>query len=317
MNLYEKSEIREIHLELTDNCNAACPMCSRNNGGYGESDLVTGSELLLEDFQKLVPSEFADQLEHVYYCGNYGDAITATDCLPISEYLFDHDVDVSLHTNGGARSEKWWRVATKYINRVVFAVDGLVDTNHLYRQKVDWNIVWRNMNVWAEAGKTAEWVFIVFKHNEHQIEEAKELAQKLGFKFLVKRTPRFYGDMKLNVYFPDKDEISHVIEPPSEEEYRGRPPNVVKKWDIKTMGHCQKRKQIFISAKGEIYPCCWVGDRISRGDLQEISDFDYSGWNFFEDDSIQDWIMTSWVLEDPISVCKHKCGKENRGVTVG
>ena len=113
MNLYEKSEIREIHLEMTDNCNAACPMCSRNNGGYGESNLVTGSEISLDHFLRLVPPAFADQLEHVYYCGNYGDAVTANDCLPISQYLQEHDVSVSLHTNGGARSEKWWRVATK------------------------------------------------------------------------------------------------------------------------------------------------------------------------------------------------------------
>ena len=306
MEIYDKSEIRKIHLEMTDNCNAACPMCSRNNLGYGTTSQVTGSEIRLDHFKRLVPPDFADQLKHVYYCGNYGDAVTATDCLPISEYLRNHDVVTALHTNGGARSEKWWRDASKVINRVVFAVDGLDDTNHLYRQKVNWNVLWRNMNVWAESGNPAEWVFIVFKHNEHQVEEARELCQKLGFRFVLKRSTRWHHK-KQKVYFPDKKELSHVIEPPTQKEYKTPETPEIKNWDINTMGQCKSKGQIFISAKGEVFPCCWIADTVSRGLQQDISDFDYSGWNFFEDDSIQDWIMSSWMIQEPLQICQRKC----------
>lgn len=309
MKIYDKSEIRTIHLEMTDNCNAACPMCSRNNKGYGTTPLVAGSELSLEDFKRLVPPDFADQLKHVYYCGNYGDAVTAKDCLPISQYLRDHDVMTALHTNGGARSEKWWRDATKVINHVVFAVDGLDDTNHLYRQKVNWNVLWRNMNIWAESGNSAEWVFIPFKHNEHQIDKAQVLCQKLGFRFILKRSTRWYRREieKYKVFFPDKKELSHEIEPPSQQEYKTSIPREIKNWDINRMGLCKSEGQIFISAKGEVFPCCWIGDLIARGLQQDIADFDYSGWNFFEDDSIQDWIMTSWMVQEPLEICQRKC----------
>lgn len=309
MEIYDKSEIRMIHLEMTDNCNAACPLCSRNDRGYGTTPLVTGSELSLEHFKRLVPPDFADQLNYVYYCGNYGDAITAKDCLPISQYLRDHDVYVSLHTNGGARSEKWWKDATKVIKHVVFAVDGLDDTNHLYRQKVNWSVLWRNMNIWAESGNSAEWVFIPFKHNEHQVEEAKELCQKLGFRFILKRSTRWYlrGIEKYKVFFPDKKELSHEIEIPTQQEYKTPIPGEVKHWNINTMGQCKSKGQIFISAKGEVFPCCWIAHSIARGLQQNISDFDYSGWNFFEDDEIQDWIMTSWMIHEPLQICQSKC----------
>lgn len=310
MEIYDKSEIRVIHLEMTDNCNAACPMCSRNNRGYGTTPVVTGSELSLDHFKRLVPPDFADQLNHVYYCGNFGDAITAKDCLPISQYLRDHDVKTELHTNGGARSKKWWKEATKVINRVVFAVDGLDDTNHLYRQKVNWNVLWRNMNIWAESGNPAEWVFIAFKHNEHQVEEAKELCQKLGFRFILKRSTRWYlrGIEKYKVFFPDKKELSHEIEPPTQQEYKTPIPREIKHWNINTMGQCKTEGQIFISAKGEVFPCCWIAHSIASAGLpEEIADFDYSGWNFFEDDSIQDWIMSSWMVQEPLEICQKKC----------
>jgi hypothetical protein len=41
------------------------------------------------------------------------------------------------------------------------------------------------------AGGRAEWDFIVFRHNEHQVEEARALAKELGFqRFFVKKTSR-------------------------------------------------------------------------------------------------------------------------------
>ena len=45
-----------------------------------------------------------------------------------------------------------------------------------------------------EAGGTAEWQFIVFRHNEHQIQDAMNLAKTMGFKrFNIVKTTRFFG----------------------------------------------------------------------------------------------------------------------------
>ena len=49
-----------------------------------------------------------------------------------------------------------------------------------------------NAEAFISAGGRARWDFIVFKHNQHQVEEAEKLANKMGFKqFRIRKTARF------------------------------------------------------------------------------------------------------------------------------
>jgi sulfatase maturation enzyme AslB (radical SAM superfamily) len=63
---------------------------------------------------------------------------------------------------------------------VRFALDGLKDTHSLYRMGSDYDTVVKNMKTFIDAGGRATWKFIVFKHNEHQVDEASKLARELG-----------------------------------------------------------------------------------------------------------------------------------------
>ena len=58
-------------------------------------------------------------------------------------------------------------------DKVIFAIDGLEDTNHLYRVNTNFNKIMENAKAFINAGGIARWDFIAFAHNEHQIEEAK------------------------------------------------------------------------------------------------------------------------------------------------
>ena len=46
-----------------------------------------------------------------------------------------------------------------------FAIDGLEDTNHIYRRNTDWVKIVQNATAYIAAGGRAEWDFIVFAHN--------------------------------------------------------------------------------------------------------------------------------------------------------
>ena len=184
--MYQYKDIKQVHLEVTEKCNAACPMCPRNISGGKESSFIINAELSLADCKKMFDPAFIKQLNIMYMCGNYGDPMMAKDTLKIFKYFREHNSKMKLrmNTNAGARPAKWWVELAKTIGkrgRVVFSVDGLKDTNHLYRQHVKWNIVERSMKAYIGAGGIARWDYLVFKHNEHQVEEAKKLSQKLGF----------------------------------------------------------------------------------------------------------------------------------------
>ena len=201
--MYKLEDIKTIHLEVTQNCQAACPMCDRNMNGEGINPHINLDELSLEDCKDIFPIKFIKQLDTMYMCGNLGDPIVAQDTLEIFRYFREHNPHMwlSMNTNAGARDEAWWTELAQIYGRmgaVIFSVDGLRDTNHIYRQNVVWDNVERNMRAFINAGGRARWDFLIFEHNQHQVEEAENLAKKWGCeKFMKKKTGRFV-DAKTN-----------------------------------------------------------------------------------------------------------------------
>jgi sulfatase maturation enzyme AslB (radical SAM superfamily) len=67
-------------------------------------------------------------------------------------------------------------------HRIEFAIDGLEDTNHLYRVNSKWNTIMLGVKTLRENFTgNMWWRYVIFEHNFHQIVEARDLAHKLGF----------------------------------------------------------------------------------------------------------------------------------------
>jgi MoaA/NifB/PqqE/SkfB family radical SAM enzyme len=198
--MYRFKEIKTVHLEVTDKCNAACPMCARNINGGEDNPYLPGTELSLADIRKIFRPSFISQLDRIYLCGNYGDPIAAKDTLEIFQYFRQQNskINLSMHTNGSAKKPDWWRQLAYTLGSkgyVVFGIDGLEDTNHLYRQNTVWSKIIDNVTAFIEAGGRARWDYIVFAHNEHQVEDAEKLALEMGFeKFQIKKSARFFSN---------------------------------------------------------------------------------------------------------------------------
>ena len=156
--MYKYEDIRVIHLEVTQRCQAACPMCDRNMNGGADNPHITNAELSLEDCKRIFKPEFIKQLDTMYMCGNLGDPIVATDTLEIFEYFRQNNptIHLSMNTNAGAQKEDWWIKLAEVFGKhghVIFSVDGLRDTNHIYRQGVVWDNVERSMRIQFLHGK--------------------------------------------------------------------------------------------------------------------------------------------------------------------
>jgi sulfatase maturation enzyme AslB (radical SAM superfamily) len=103
-----------------------------------------------------------------------------------------------MNTNGGLQTTFWWYELAKIMNQprdyVVFSIDGLESTNATYRQNVVWNKIMSNTRSFIEAGGSAHWDMLVYRHNEHQVDEARRLSSELGFaNFNLKLTGRFFN----------------------------------------------------------------------------------------------------------------------------
>jgi MoaA/NifB/PqqE/SkfB family radical SAM enzyme len=191
------NELNQLHIELTNACNAACPMCTRfhMNSPTIRPDLQI-AQITLEQFKKWFPPYVIQKLEVVLFCGVHGDPGMAKDLYEICEYIGESSekTSVRINTNGGMRKPEFWERMGKLFSskfnakitwQVTWSIDGLEDTNHLYRRNVEWDKLMANVKAYIGAGGRAEWDYLIFGHNEHQIDEAKDLSKKLGFASFV------------------------------------------------------------------------------------------------------------------------------------
>jgi hypothetical protein len=129
---------------------------------------------------------------NLVFCGCHGDPCMTPDWEEIIIETAKRPYMIDVETNGSIKSaESWARVGKaiaegekKYPNIekvITFSIDGLEDTNKLYRIGVKHDRVMANAKAYIEAGGRARWKFIVFEHNQHQVEEARQLAKDMGF----------------------------------------------------------------------------------------------------------------------------------------
>ncbi len=280
--MYRMQDIKSVHLEITTLCNAKCPMCARTMPKGEVNRYLPLRELTIADIRKIFSQEFLHQLAEIYLCGNYGDPIAAKSTLEALKYFkfCNPKIVTKIHTNGAVRAASWWQDLAQCCDQVYFGIDGLEDTNSLYRIGTDFYRIMENAQAYIDAGGVAKWQYIVFRHNEHQIDEARKRANLMGFKeFNVKKTGRFFSNTKMQVR-QDKEVLdaqgvqTHTLEMPTEERWRNQAlkneMHLLEKYGSManyldhTQIHCQAvdTKSIYISADGMVFPCCWVANQM-------------------------------------------------------
>jgi MoaA/NifB/PqqE/SkfB family radical SAM enzyme len=181
--------IKKVELEITSDCNAACPGCARTLN----KNLLQINAFTFEDLKRMFPAGNYNGVEFKF-CGVLGDPIVNPDCLKMIEWLVYNGGYCEISTNGGYNTVEWWnrlgQVAAAYPGKlhIHFCIDGHKETNHIYRVNTKWNTIERNIAAFAETApeKHATWVYIVFDHNEHELETAKTHAGVLGFEFATR-----------------------------------------------------------------------------------------------------------------------------------
>lgn len=275
MSFY-KLPLSYIHIELTTRCNAACPMCLRNINGD-----IKNPYLNIDDFD----IKWLDKIDipvgkKVLLCGNYGDPIAYPHLFEFIEaWNKKFGTSITIMTNGGARNVDWWKkLATITDNKikVIFGIDGLEDTNHLYRRNVKWKKLMENAKAFIDAGGTAWWKFIIFKHNQHQLHDAKKLATNMGFEnFEQIKTNRFENN-ELPVLDKTGNTLYKLYEPdiPDDVFYAKNSYRSVKSIDPESVErincYAKKESSMYIAADGRVYPCCNTGYHYSGPNRREM-----------------------------------------------
>lgn len=187
-----------IDFEITTACNAACPLCPRTES-FNNRDL---RDYLERDLIKNVVDSLPDRYYWFNFKGDLGDCIVHRNVIDIFKDICELRKDrggfeIEVFTNGGTRTDLFWKELGMLSNiisnidncglKVYFAIDGLEDTNHIYRVNVNYDKLMSNVKTYIDNGGRAGWKYIVFNHNEHQIDDARQLSVDLGFESFGKR----------------------------------------------------------------------------------------------------------------------------------
>ena len=203
MTSFDYFKVDEYQLEITTYCNAACPQCPRNISGGSVNPHLPLCHLSRQTIDRAFTPELCGRTRQIFFCGSYGDPIVHPDFLDILRDFRNKNPTLWLyiHTNGGVHDTAWWTELAEILNgygKIDFGIDGLEDTNHLYRRGVKFDKAINNAQAFIQAGGKAQWNYIVFKHNEHQIETARLLSEVIGFeKILFRGTGRFLNHQTL------------------------------------------------------------------------------------------------------------------------
>jgi MoaA/NifB/PqqE/SkfB family radical SAM enzyme len=266
--MFNFKDLKDIHFEITNRCQASCPMCSRNYHGGLENPLIKNQDWSTEDFKKIATKELLEQINGFYMCGNFGDPIINVDLIEMIEYAAQTNPDlyIRIHTNGSARTIEWWERLAKALpkkHNVIFALDGLEDTHYLYRKGTNFVQIIKNAQAFINAGGHAEWCFIKFKHNEHQVDDAKAYAKNIGFAlFTEKNSSRFIGSSQFPVY-DSKGVTEYFLEPPSSSELLYISKKMIKNYkqalnNVSIDCYVKHTKEIYIDAYKNVFPCCFL-----------------------------------------------------------
>jgi MoaA/NifB/PqqE/SkfB family radical SAM enzyme len=273
--MLNERNIKVLHIEPTDVCQAKCPLCARETNIMFDKNLH--HHLSFEQILSVFDQSKIANLDKMFMCGNYGDPAAGQHTLEIFQEFrkINPNITLGMNTNGGLQNQNWWKQLASILNQpkdyVVFSIDGLEDTNHIYRQNVSWDKLIKNAMTFITNGGSAHWDMLIYQHNEHQVDSAVELAKTLGFSWFKAKVSkrRLIGNLLYPIKWKRSDSIQGNI-------------NCI----------AIKDQSIYLDCQGHLHPCCWQDQISSAADIQMLED--------------------SWQSNNPDPTCKKICSSRNQ-----
>jgi MoaA/NifB/PqqE/SkfB family radical SAM enzyme len=193
-------------------------------------------------------------------------------------------------------------------------LDGLKDTNKIYRINSDWKSIMNGFDTIKKYGIKTVWKFIVFHHNQHQIEEAEKLSKELGFnEFRLEKSDRWLEEQGLNLK-PLEEFVDN---------FNNHQLNVLNNAKYKTtmfpvcLTNNTPANQLYIDAEGNFYPCCWMGTyrykfkSIFSPKQLNFNIRSYSISDILNNSDVKTFFQSTKDYESAHNCCKLQCGVNN------
>lgn len=321
------NQLQTIVVDFTSYCNSSCGNCSRNIGGVDVNPTMPLEHMSTDTFKRIFDVETVNQINEIMFNGAYGDSLMNPNLFDCLEYLLtttNNLPSIRIDTNGGMNNTDYYKTLAELLNKfpkpsyITFSIDGLEDTNHLYRRNVNYKKVMENSQSFIDNGGWARWRTLIFEHNKHQIEDMRKLSEQMGFlrfdinggthtqaiNFIVSKAQEHYKqNKKQDSYDVTYAFNQHESKVRNQLKTYGSLEEVWAKANIK----CQwsNKRMIQISHMGEVWPCCYfLAERYPKDinskfykDIQRVLDNNELDFNSIEKHSLKEILNHKFFME--------------------
>ncbi len=219
---------------LTTKCNGKCVLCARHLPTFNEG-LDLNYELDIELLKPLLP-----HLETIMFVGGYGDTILHSRFLELIQFININypSIELVVSSNMGMRTTEYWRELGKCKIRVICNIDGIGETNAIYRG-INYKLALNNLKTFINNGGVAEWSALYFNYNSHQMKELEQIAKDVGcMRFRIRRGDEYIEGTEYIADIPPRKPLTKKM--PTKEVYC--------EW--------KDNNQIYLNEFGYFTPCC-------------------------------------------------------------
>jgi len=208
--------------------------------------------LSFDNFKKMI-DKIGPYLIHIDFC-NWGEPLLNKEIFKMIEYVQKYLLVTKVDTNLNVEMDvaDAIKLISSGLDRLNVSLDGASqETYGVYRRNGSFEKVVQNVKTLVEIRRNLNakkphmhWQFLVFKHNEHEIEKARKMANEIGFDSIG-----FTAPFCAIEWAPNNEDYNRYVVKENQVNFKTADLQCEWPWD-----------GITINADGSVSPCCSVED---------------------------------------------------------
>lgn len=226
-------------------CPLKCPFCPQTSEDFD----LTRALLKFKDFRRII-NYFEDSVDTVLLF-NWGEPLLNPHLPKMIAYVCEKNIRTIVHSNlNFLNKDLPKRLIKTGLSELVASIDGASQESYqVYRKGGSFELALGNLKILIEQKKKKQlatpniiWKFLVFRHNEREMEKARKIAEQIGV------------NIEFNFAFA-QGEYESTIDEYSNKDFVNK---FIKNYDLPCD---QLWKSPVILPDGSVLPCCMVSQK--------------------------------------------------------
>jgi MoaA/NifB/PqqE/SkfB family radical SAM enzyme len=175
-----------VNLDLSNKCTLECPRCSRRK--FKNKKDIPGHYMTDEEWKM-----YLTYFDSFLFCGQFSDPMMHPKFPNMLKDIHSVQKRAEVYIAASHRNKDFFVKCFKALpaSSWIFGIDGLPANSSKYRIRQDGEKLFDMMLLSKEYVENTIWQYIIFKYNEYEMDQARELAEKYNIQISFLKSNRF------------------------------------------------------------------------------------------------------------------------------